>query len=73
MASSAHRWNRMLSAPNISGTSVRTVEPPRAMSRSEKRPTVGLAVMPDRPSEPPHFMPTTSSEAGISSLWKEPA
>ena len=25
---------------------------------------VGLAVMPDRPSEPPHFMPTTSSLTG---------
>ena len=69
----SQREKRMFSAPNISGTSVSTVEPPRAMSRSEKRPTVGLAVMPERPSEPPHFMPTTSSEAGISSRSNCPA
>ena len=58
---------RKPSAPNISGTSVRTVEPPRWPIMSEKRPMVGLAVMPDRPSEPPHFMPTTSSLTGIGS------
>ena len=47
-------------APNISGTSVSTVVPPWATSRSEKHPTTGLAVIPDRPSEPPHFIPTIS-------------
>ena len=66
-SSLAQRSKRMFSAPNISGTSVSTVEPPRATSLSEKRPTVGFAVMPESPSDPPHFMPTTSSEAGISS------
>ena len=63
-------WQRSIrkpSAPNISGTSVSTVEPPREHSISLKRPIVGLAVMPDKPSEPPHFMPTTSSLAGIGS------
>ena len=63
----------MFSAPNISGTSVRTVEPPRAISLSEKLPTVGFAVMPESPSEPPHLRPTTSSDAGIGSLWKPAA
>ena len=63
------RFIKKPSAPNISGTSVRTVEPPRWPSISEKRPMVGLAVMPDRPSEPPHFMPTTSSDTGMGSRW----
>ena len=69
----SQRSKRAFSAPNISGTSVRIVEPPMAMSRSEKAPTAGFAVMPDRPSEPPHFIPMTSSEAGISSRLKEAA
>jgi len=36
------------------------VVPPLEISRSEKRPTKGFAVMPDSPSLPPHFMPMTS-------------
>ena len=31
---------------------------------SENTPMVGFAVIPDRPSEPPHFSPTTSWSAG---------
>ena len=38
-------------------------EPPMAITRSVTRPARGLAVMPERPSEPPHFSPTTSSSA----------
>ena len=59
----AHLFIRIVSAPNISGTSVRIVVPPLDTSISEKRPTVGLAVMPDNPSEPPHFIPIISSFA----------
>ena len=53
------RWNRAsfsqrfissVSAPNISGTSVRIVVPPQAIRRSENPPTTGFAVMPDSPS-----------------------
>ena len=56
-----------VSAPNISGTSVRIVVPPFEIRRSEKAPTVGLAVIPDNPSLPPHFMPMINSLAGIGS------
>ena len=69
-------WQRSMrkpSAPNISGTSVSTVEPPMPTSISENLPTTGFAVIPDRPSEPPHFMPTTSLEAGMGCLWNCPA
>ena len=34
-----------------------------------KTPTAGLAVMPDRPSEPPHFMPIISSLQGMGSRF----
>ena len=60
------RFIRMVSAPNISGTSVNTEIPPCAMRKSEKTPNKGLAVIPESPSEPPHFKPTFSSESGIS-------
>ena len=69
----AQRFIKMVSAPNISGTSVRIVVPPREISKSEKRPTSGLAVMPDRPSLPPHFMPTTSFSTLTGSLSKPAA
>ena len=61
----------MVSAPNISGTSVRMVVPPQDISLSEKRPTRGFAVMPDSPSLPPHFMPMTSLSAltGWRTAW----
>lgn len=63
--SSAQRRNSTPSAPNISGTSASRAVPPMATSRSAMRPTSGLAVMPDRPSEPPHLRPTTSSLTGM--------
>ena len=50
----------MVSAPNISGTSVRIVVPFLPVRISEKAPTTGFAVMPESPSEPPHFNPTVS-------------
>ena len=68
VASSLQRFIRMVSAPNISGTSVMMVVPPLEARMSEKAPTVGFAVMPDMPSDAPHFSPTTSSEASMSSL-----
>ena len=58
----------MVSAPNISGTSVKIVVPPLEINKSEKPPTVGLALIPDSPSEPPHFIPMINSLASISSL-----
>ena len=59
----SQRSMRMVSAPNISGTSVRTAVPPMAQRRSEKFPTTGFAVMPENPSEPPHLSPTMSLSA----------
>ena len=56
----------MVSAPNISGTSVRTVVPPCETRKSEKTPRSGLAVMPEKPSEPPHLRPTRSFDSGTS-------
>ena len=58
------RFIKMVSAPNISGTSVRTLVPPWATKKSENIPNNGLAVMPEKPSEPPHFNPTLSSLKG---------
>jgi hypothetical protein len=49
-----------VSAPNISGTSVKIAVPPAAVSLSATQPNSGLAVMPLKPSEPPHFKPSTS-------------
>ena len=63
------RFIRMVSAPNISGTSVSTLVPPCATRKSENMPSSGLAVMPEKPSEPPHFKPTRNSLKGISSRW----
>ena len=68
ISSLAQRAIRIVSAPNISGTSVRTVVPSWETIQSEKRPSRGFAVMPEKPSEPPHLRPTLSSETGISSL-----
>ena len=63
----SQRFMRMVSAPNISGTSVSTLVPPCATSQSLNSPTSGLAVMPLKPSEPPHFRPTRSFDTGTSS------
>ena len=60
-----HRCSSICSAPNISGTSVIMVLPPLATSISPACPSTGLAVTPDRPSLPPHFIPITSSLAGM--------
>ena len=68
-----HRLSSIPSAPNISGTSVSTVEPPRAITMSLNAPTVGFAVTPDRPSDPPHFRPITSSLTGTASRRYRPA
>ena len=58
-------------APNISGTSVKIAVPPLSTSRSAKRPSSGLAVIPDKPSLPPHLSPTTRSCAD-SALLRSP-
>ena len=63
VASSTQRFMSNCSAPNISGTSVSTALPPSAITRSDSAPTTGLAVMPEYPSEPPHFRPITSLPA----------
>ena len=55
---------RIVSAPNISGTSVSTAEPPREVIRSATVPQSGLAVTPDRESEPPHLKAILSSDTG---------
>ena len=60
------RFIRMVSAPNISGTSVNIEVPPCATSQSLNSPTRGLAVMPENPSLPPHFNPTRSLPMGTS-------
>ena len=41
--------------------------PPMPTSRSEAAPRAGLAVMPEKPSEPPHCSARRSSEAGTGS------
>ena len=53
---------RRVSAPNISGTSVNIVVPPWATRKSENFPTRGFAVIPESPSDPPHFRPILSSD-----------
>ena len=40
--------------------------PPTAASISDATPSAGLAVMPEKESDPPQFSPTTSFEAGTS-------
>ena len=62
----SQRFIRIVSAPNISGTSVSTLVPPCAIRKSENIPSNGLAVIPEKPSEPPHFSPTRSSDKGTS-------
>ena len=64
VALSRQRSMRIVSAPNISGTSVSSVVPPWRASRSLVAPSSGFAVMPERPSLPPHLRPMTSSLAG---------
>ena len=63
------RFIKMVSAPNISGTSVRMVVPPCPMSQSENLPCRGLAVIPENPSLPPHLSPTLSNEMGRGWRW----
>src|SRR5436190_1056730 len=69
---SPHTWGdfawryRTGSAPNISGISVMSVEPPRVTSRSLATPSAGFAVTPEKASEPPHFTPSTRDETGTS-------
>ena len=58
------RRQRSCSAPQSSGNSLRTLAPPEAHSKSERRPTTGLALMPEKPSLPPHFTPMVRSEMG---------
>ena len=59
---------RICSAPNISGTSVRIAVPPIATSSFVNLPTSGFAVIPEKPSEPPHFIPTTRRDSGTLTL-----
>src|SRR5205814_3569339 len=47
------------SAPNTSGVSASTEVPPAPTSRSDATPRAGFAVMPEYPSEPPQFRPST--------------
>ena len=65
-----HLFIKRCSAPNISGTSVKTQLATYVISLSETEPTSGFAVMPDKPSEPPHFKPTISFETGTGVLSK---
>jgi len=62
----SQRFIRMVSAPNISGTSVSTEVPPCAIRKSLNIPNNGLAVIPEKPSEPPHLRPTRNSLKGTS-------
>src|SRR3954471_3586715 len=52
------------SAPKISVVSPRIVVPPQATNRSLATPSAAFAVIPELPSEPPQFSPSTISLAG---------
>ena len=60
----SHLFINIVSAPNISGTSVSIEVPPCATIKSDSSPTNGLAVIPLKPSLPPHLRPTRSSLNG---------
>ena len=60
------RFISSCSAPNISGTSVSSTLPPSDVMRSAMRPSSALALMPLKPSEPPHLWPSTRSDTGHS-------
>ena len=59
----------MCSAPMNSVVSDRMEVPPAATMRSLISPMTGLAARPLVGSEPPHSVPTMSSEMGNSSFW----
>ena len=63
-----HLFINICSAPNISGTSVNTAEPPQEMTLSATFPIVGFAVIPLKPSLPPHLSPIVSLFKETSSL-----
>ena len=52
VSSESARFMSWVSAPNISGTSVRIVVPPFPIRISENLPTSGFAVIPENPSLP---------------------
>ena len=63
----AARLASRCSAPISSGVSARIEVHPSAISRSDATPRAGLAVIPDRASEPPHSRPNTMPDICIGS------
>ena len=69
----AARFARTCSPPIHSMDSLIIAEAPMSTRMSLSSPTAGLQAMPDVASEPPHSMPSRSSDAGKSSFCCMPA
>ncbi len=52
------------STPHSSGNSDKIPRPPSAASKSAVCPIAGFAEIPENPSDPPHFSPTTNFDSG---------
>src|SRR6478609_2185065 len=66
--SSIQRFTNSCSTPHNSGNSERIVVPPKATNLSDNTPNVGLAEIPENPSEPPHSRPIFSFDNGVGVL-----
>ena len=66
---STHRSTSSCSTPLNSGNSERIALPPSATNLSIVAPRVGLAEIPEKPSEPPHSSPIVSFDKGVFSLF----
>ena len=64
-----HLFINSFSTPFNSGNSDKIVLPPRATIISETNPRVGLADIPENPSDPPHSRPITSLFNGLGSRF----
>src|SRR5690606_12621398 len=59
-----HLFTNSCSTPHSSGNSDKMAVPPKAAKISDTAPKVGLAEIPEKPSEPPHSKPTLKLDKG---------
>src|SRR5688500_14382136 len=59
-SSCSHLLINSCSTPHNSGNSDNMLLPPSATNKSDACPIAGFAEIPEKPSEPPHFNPTTN-------------